>query len=80
MEYFFSSLTSLSGATGVQKFETVVFNAVKDKVREGILELIEKERKGEAVDRELLKSVVNVSSRHPLLPTLRFALSLDCRA
>jgi hypothetical protein len=75
-EYFFSSLTSLSGATGVQKFETVVFNAVKDKVREGILELIEKERKGEAVDRELLKSVVNVSSRHPLLPTLRFALLL----
>ena len=63
----------------MQKFETVVFNAVKDKVREGILELIEKERKGEAVDRELLKSVVNVSSRHPFLPTLRFALSLDCR-
>ena len=47
--------------TGVQKFEQVVFNAVKDKVREGILELIEKERKGEGVDRELLKSVVNVS-------------------
>ena len=47
-------------ATGVQKFEQVVFNAVKDKVREGILELIEKERRGEGVDRELLKSVVNV--------------------
>ena len=47
--------------TGVEKFVQVVFNAVKDKVREGILELIEKERKGEGVDRELLKSVVNVS-------------------
>jgi hypothetical protein len=44
----------------VQKFEQVVFNAVKDTVREGILELIEKERRGEGVDRELLKSVVNV--------------------
>ena len=47
-------------AVGVSKFEKVVFDAVKDKVREGILELIEKERKGEGVDRELLKSVVNV--------------------
>jgi hypothetical protein len=52
---------ALGSTAGVQKFEQVVFNAVKDKVREGILELIEKERKGEGVDRELLKSVVNVS-------------------
>jgi len=56
-------------ATGVQKFEQVVFNAVKDKVREGILELIEKERKGEGVDRMLLKSVVMVSSPLPTLFT-----------
>ena len=56
-------------ATGVQKFEQVVFNAVKDKVREGILELIEKERKGEGVDRMLLKSVVMVSSPSPTLHT-----------
>jgi len=56
-------------ATGVQKFEQVVFNAVKDKVREGILELIEKERKGEGVDRLLLKSVVMVSSPLPTLFT-----------
>jgi len=56
-------------ATGVQKFEQVVFNAVKDKVREGILELIEKERKGEGVDRTLLKSVVMVSSPSPTLFT-----------
>ena len=52
-------------AVGVSKFEKVVFDAVKDKVREGILELIEKERKGEGVDRELLKSVVNVSPCPP---------------
>ena len=51
----------------MHKFEQVVFDAVKDKVREGILELIEKERKGEGVDRELLKSVVNVS-RHSAFP------------
>jgi len=60
-------------AVGVQKFEQVCFNAVKDKVREGILELIEKERKGEGVDRELLKSVVNVfveiGDWRPLFPT-----------
>ncbi|EKX36222.1 hypothetical protein GUITHDRAFT_158687 [Guillardia theta CCMP2712] len=47
-------------AVGVQKFEQVVFNAVKEDVRAGILGMIEKEREGEDVDRELLKSVVNV--------------------
>lgn len=39
-----------------------MFNAVKEDVRAGILGMIEKEREGEDVDRELLKSVVNVSS------------------
>ncbi|KAJ1482360.1 Cullin repeat-like-containing domain protein, partial [Baffinella frigidus] len=58
-------------AVGVQKFEQVVFNAVKEevrvgvlgligkgRVRAGVLGLIEKEREGEEVNRELLKSVV----------------------
>ena len=39
-------------AVGVQKFEQVVFNAVKEEVRAGVLGLIEKEREGEEVDRE----------------------------
>jgi hypothetical protein len=34
---------------------------VKEDVRAGVLGLIEKEREGEVVDRELLKSVINVS-------------------
>ena len=33
---------------------------VKEDIRSGVLGLIEKEREGEVVDRELLKSVVNV--------------------
>eukprot|EP00960_Hanusia_phi_P022722 671639-Hanusia_phi.AAC.1 len=60
-------------AVGVQKFEQVVFNAVKEEVRAGILGMIEKEREGEDVDRELLKSVVNVfveiGDWRPLFPT-----------
>jgi len=60
-------------AVGVQKFEQVVFNAVKDDVRSGVLSLIEKEREGDQVDRDLLKSVVNVfveiGDWRPLFPT-----------
>ncbi|KAJ1491346.1 Cullin repeat-like-containing domain protein [Baffinella frigidus] len=60
-------------AVGVQKFEQVVFNAVKEEVRTGVLGLIEKEREGEEVNRELLKSVVKVfveiGDWRPLFPT-----------
>ncbi len=34
---------------------------VKDDVRAGVLSLVEKERQGEMVDRDLLKQVVDVS-------------------
>ena len=54
-------------AVGVQKFEQVVFNAVKEEVRAGVLGLVEKEREGEEVDRELLKSVVKVCADGPLI-------------
>mmetsp|Transcript_9320 Transcript_9320/g.26748 ORF Transcript_9320/g.26748 Transcript_9320/m.26748 type:complete len:561 (-) Transcript_9320:1059-2741(-) len=60
-------------AVGVQRFELAVFNQVKDDVRAGVLGLIEKEREGEQVDRELLKSVINVfveiGDWRPLFPT-----------
>jgi len=60
-------------AVGVQKFEQVVFNSVKEEVRTGVLGLIEKEREGEEVNRDLLKSVVKVfveiGDWRPLFPT-----------
>ena len=60
-------------AVGVQKFEQVVFNQVKEEVRAGVLQLIEKEREGDMVDRDLLKQVVDVfveiGDWRPLFPT-----------
>jgi hypothetical protein len=46
---------------------------VKDDVRAGVLSLVEKEREGDMVDRDLLKQVVNVfveiGDWRPLFPT-----------
>ncbi len=39
---------------------SILVEQVKEDVRAGVLGLIEKEREGEVVDRELLKSVINV--------------------
>ena len=45
---------------GSQKFLEIVFNAVKREVRTAILELVRRERECEQVDKQLIKSVIDI--------------------